>query len=425
MLLKKPEIGTLSSPKKKKMRNLTLVLCLLIIGFFGYRLTIIYRHSKIAPVVADSTATQADSPVTTNTSQAIDTNTDSTIDKANANGPLTSVFKTLPNVGHELGIAMGSQLTGLSDADLEKEVSGMQSMGITLVRFDIDWGFVQQGSATAYDWSKYDRIINSLNAHHIQGLGIIDNTPPWARAPGCNGGAHCPPNNPNDFAKFAAAVVNRYQSKGMHYWEIWNEENDYDFWATKSDCVAYTALLKATYPAIKKADPLAYVITGGLAQVATTDVNIAPLQFLQCMYDQGGKGSFDAVGFHPYTFPQFPSANNTNGWAQMSLTSPSVRSIMTANGDSAKQVWITEVGAPTNGPDAAWYVSEDDQSKMLTDAINLYKSYDWTGPLLWYTYRDGGTTTNTNENFFGLIRNDYSQKPAYQTMKNFISAGIQ
>jgi glycosyltransferase involved in cell wall biosynthesis len=265
----------------------------------------------------------------------------------------------------------------------------------------------------------YDLIINSLNAHGIQGIGIIDNTPPWARTPGCGGGAHCPPNNPAQFATFAAAVVTRYKSKGMHDWEIWNEENDYDFWATKSDCVAYTALLKAVYPAIKKADPSATVITGGLAQISTTNVNTAPLTFLQCIYNNGGEGSFDAVGYHPYTFPQFPS--DTNAWASMDITNPSVRSIMTANGDANKKVWITEFGTPTNGPDPAWYVSEAQQSQMLTTTINLYQSYNWVGPLMWYTYKDGGTTTDTNENFFGLVRADYSQKPAYQTMKDILT----
>ncbi|HTH93043.1 MAG TPA: cellulase family glycosylhydrolase [Candidatus Paceibacterota bacterium] len=370
------------------------------------------------PATADTTPLAID----TSTPNPIDTSTKATL--SDATKPLGGLYTPVAPLPHRIGMAMGSQLTGLNDTDLEKEVSGMQAMGVKIVRYDIDWGFVQQNSASQYDWSKYDRIANSLKKHGIVGLGIIINTPPWARTAGCTGGAHCPPNDPNQFATFATALVNRYKSYGMHYWEIWNEENDYDFWATKSDCGAYTTLLKAVYPAIKKADPGAYVITGGLAQVANTNVNIAPLDFLQCVYKDGGKNYFDAVGYHPYTFPALPSANSTNAWAGMSNGNPSVRSIMNANGDSAKQIWITEYGAPTNGPDSKWYLSEDQQSKMVTDTINLYKSYSWAGPLFWYTYRDGGTTTDTNENFFGLVRNDYSQKPAYQTMQGFLSSGL-
>lgn len=419
MLLKKPELGTNSSPRNRKTRKTTLILCVIIVVFFVFRLLYVYEKTKTHSVVVNpSVDTTAIVPLAS-TDPA--TSTPATTEPS----PIVSYPQTLPDIGHEVGIAMGSQLTSLNDADLEKEVSGMQALGIKLVRFDIDWGFVQQSGPDKYDWSKYDRIVTSLNGHGINGLGIIDNTPPWARAAGCGGGAHCPPNDPKQYATFVSAVVNRYKSKGMHYWEIWNEENSYDFWATKSDCVAYTAVLKAAYPAIKKADPTAFVITGGLAQVSNTNVNIAPLDFVQCIYTQGGKGSFDAVGYHPYTFPNLASANPANAWGTMSLTTPSIRSIMVANGDSAKKIWITEYGTPTGGPDPAWYVSEDKQSQMITDAINLYKGYDWAGPLLWYTYKDGGTTTDTNENFFGLIRADYSQKPAYQTMKDILSSGLR
>jgi hypothetical protein len=382
MLLKRPESGPNSSLKGKKIRNVTLVICLLIILFFAARLLLIYDKAKTSSVIANlvgGNGSAINPPASISTPSTSPVNVSSTV--LNSTNPTTSIpttpisYPPAVAAGHEVGIAMGSQLTGLTAANLETEVSGLQALGIKLVRFDIDWGFVQQGSVNNYDWSKYDLIINSLNAHGIQGIGIIDNTPPWARTPGCGGGAHCPPNNPAQFATFAAAVVTRYKSKGMHDWEIWNEENDYDFWATKSDCVAYTALLKAVYPAIKKADPSATVITGGLAQISTTNVNTAPLTFLQCIYNNGGEGSFDAVGYHPYTFPQFPS--DTNAWASMDITNPSVRSIMTANGDANKKVWITEFGTPTNGPDPAWYVSEAQQSQMLTTTINLYQSYNW------------------------------------------------
>ncbi len=431
MLLKKLETGATRSPKKRRARNATLVICILAIAFFGYRLALIYKHSKVMPVVATQDQTPDPSTITDPAGitqspavaqETIDGSTPGTIAKATQ--PIGTSYAPVKNVPQEVGIAMGSQLTGLNDADLNKEVIAMQSLGVKLVRFDMEWGFVQYSSSSKYDWSRYDRIINALNAHGIKGMAILTYTPEWARTPGCSGGAHCPPNNPTDYATYAAAAVNRYKSKGIHYWEIWNEENDYDFWATKSDCNAYTALLKAVYPAIKKADPTAYVVTGGLAQVANTNVNIAPLDFLQCIYKDGGKDYFDAVGYHPYTYPAFPSSNTTNAWARMSTGTPSLRSIMIANGDGNKQIWMTEYGTPTNGPDPKWFVSEADQAKMLTDVVNVYKTDSWAGPLFWYTFKDGGTTTDTNENFFGLVHPDYSQKPAYQTMKDILASGL-
>ncbi len=323
-------------------------------------------------------------------------------------------------IGHEMGIAAGSKLIGYSDDVLDKDLKGMVDLGVKWVRFDIEWGFVQYSDPDRYDWSKYDRIIDALNAYNLKALPILTYTPEWARAPGCGGGAHCPPKDPKTFARFAEAAVARYKSKGVHYWEIWNEPNSYDFWATKADCKAYTELLKVTYHAIKKTDSQAFVITGGLAQINTTDVNISPFEFLQCIYKQGGKNYFDAVGNHPYTFPALPSDGINNAWGRMSLTSPSLRSIMIENGDFHKKIWMTEYGAPTNGPDPRWFMSEERQSQMVTDTLNLYKTYDWAGPIFWYTFVDSGTEPTSNENFFGFARFDWSKKPAYTTLKNLI-----
>lgn len=355
----------------------------------------------------------------------LSTTTPSTV--ATSTDPLTTPINIKPSVpievGHEMGIAAGSKLIGLSDAELNKDLAGMVDLGVKWVRFDVEWGFVQYGSKDKYDWSRYDRIINALNKYNLKALPILTYTPEWARVPGCRGGAHCPPADPKTFAKFATDAIERYKGKGVHYWEIWNEPNSYDFWATKADCKAYTNLLKATYPAMKKADPSAFIITGGLAMLGTTDVNIAPLEFIECIYTNGGKNYFDAIGYHPYTFPALPSANGT-AWAKMSLTSPSLRSIMLANGDSAKKVWLTEYGAPTGGPDSNWFISEDKQSQMVTDTMNLYKPSTWAGPLFWYTYIDSGNKSDTNENFFGFVRFNGTQKPAFSVLKKIISGGI-
>ena len=97
---------------------------------------------------------------------------------------------------------------------------------------------------------------------------------------------------------------------------------------------------------------------------------------------------------------------------------------MVANGDASKKIWITEFGTPTNGPDPNWYVSEASQTQMMIDAFTLYRTYPWAGPFFWYTFEDGSTSTSSNENFFGLVRADGSEKPAYTTLKTIISEGL-
>ncbi|MDO8523957.1 MAG: glycosyl hydrolase, partial [bacterium] len=163
--------------------------------------------------------------------------------------------------------------------------------------------------------------------------------------------------------------------------------------------------------------------------------SISPIDFLAELYRQGVGAYFDAVAFHPYSFPLPPEyAEQSNAWQQMENTTPSVRSVMAENGDSAKQIWITEYGAPTGGPGAratednylstryADHVSEDWQARILTEALTAARGYPWIGPFFWYSYKDIGTSPATNENFFGLLRYDGSEKPAYAELKQAIAA---
>jgi hypothetical protein len=207
--------------------------------------------------------------------------------------------------------------------------------------------------------------------------------------------------------------VRHYAALGVHAYEVWNEANTPAFWTPSPNVAAYAALLKAAYPAIKDADPQATVLTAGTAPAPSDGTSISPVDFLKGLYANGAKGSFDAVAHHPYCWPAYPGdAQGWSAWYQMFGASTSLRTVMTANGDGAKKIWATEFGAPTNGP-AGSYVTESQQAEMLQRGFTLWRSYDWAGPMLWYAGRDLGTATDTRENFFGIMRNDFTKKPAF------------
>ena len=83
------------------------------------------------------------------------------------------------------------------------------------------------------------------------------------------------------------------------------------------------------------------------------------------------------MSYHPYSTPFLPCAPTApicvfnphtsrrdrygmkNGWDRML----NARRIMVAHGDSAKKIWITEFGGPTNGPRGS--------SKALTELSKL------------------------------------------------------
>jgi beta-xylosidase len=309
-------------------------------------------------------------------------------------------------------------LDTLSDTELDQRLSDMKATGADWVRFDISWDKVQPNGPGSYDWSKYDRIQRALSAHKMHALGIIDFTPAWARSSSCTDSKMCPPRDVAAFARFAATAAKRYCGSGMKDWEIWNEPNISFRYHPAADPAGYTNLLKASYLAIKQADPTAVVIAGGTAPSETNSTNLTPADFIKALYANGAKGYFDAIAAHPYTYPNSPADNlPLAAWDQMQT----MHDIMSSHGDGGKKIWVTEFGAPTNGPNKSGeFVSEQQQAQILTDALRIYRSYSWAGPFFWYNYVDTGTSTLTSENFYGLVRNDNSHKPAYDSWVNGI-----
>ena len=167
----------------------------------------------------------------------------------------------------------------------------------------------------------------------------------------------------------------------------------------------------AAYAAIKKVDPSAFVISGGLAPEATDGSNINAIDFLKAMYADGAKGSFDALGYHSYSYPALPNTYKSwSGWSQMAQTSASIRSVMTGNGDGNKKVWITEEGAPSGGPSG---VGQAAQATALTQAIAAAKAASWIGALYLYSWQDEGTDPGNTEDWFGLLTANGQRKLAY------------
>jgi polysaccharide biosynthesis protein PslG len=139
------------------------------------------------------------------------------------------------------------------------------------------------------------------------------------------------------------------------------------------------------------------------------------MDFLTGIYANGGRGFFDAVADHPYTYPAMP--DDKSGGAYWWDAMNDLRAIMTTHGDADKSIWMTEYGAPTNGPAPAQFVSESNQAVMLTKSYTMSANYAWAGPLFWYALHDAGTSTTTVENFFGILRFNGSRKPAYSALQ--------
>lgn len=317
------------------------------------------------------------------------------------------------------GFSIGGAFQNESDNDRARDFQLMSAAGAAWVRMDVNWSMIQSHGPSSYDWSPFDRVASAARARGFRILATIVYTPAWARPAGAS--ASGPPVDLQDYVNFTRIAALHYAAFGIHAYEIWNEPNISAFWQPRADVVTYTAMLRGAAAAIRSVDPQAVIVTGGTSPASDGGGNISPVSFLRGIYANGGKSSFDVVAHHPYCWPASPGDPQAwSAWYQMYGTSPSLRSVMTDNGDADKRIWATEFGAPTNGP-AGSYVSEQAQSTMVTRALQLFRSYKWSGPLFWYSGRDAGTSSGTRENFFGLLRNDFSAKPSFAAFKAALS----
>jgi polysaccharide biosynthesis protein PslG len=327
------------------------------------------------------------------------------------------------------GVAFGDTLRGLSDAELDKQIKDLSTIGFGWLRTDFDWWALQPENASKWEWHEYDRVVATARKYNIKILAVLTRTPPWARIAGCTDPG-CAPADSAAYGRYVKEVVARYAPLGVRTWEIWNEPNLAGFWGPKVNAVTYTKFLKEAYTQIKAVDPGSQVLSGGISSLDDNPNSLEQLAFLKQMYAAGAKPYFDALGYHGYSYPVLPrTVRHWSGWSKMSDLQPSLRSIMADNGDSSKLIWITEFGAPTGGPGGVattrgyiegqqpYHMTEQAQAESAVQAAKYVEESPWMAALFWYSYKDLGTSQDDNENFFGILKNNGGKKQVYGTFQ--------
>lgn len=341
----------------------------------------------------------------------------------------TTLPASVPTGGYgaNTGIAAGGLIIWHDDAQQKADLDAIAATGAKWIRIDVDWNAIQTTGPNEWSWSRYlDRIVTNAKARGLSVLGGIAYSPAWARKPACADVKYCMPADPNTYARFAKAVVERYGSQSPHAhlrggidaWEIWNEPNHYPWVRPTVDTTGYAQLLRATYPVIKAADPTTTVVTGGMAPAPNSPAgeDVTPLTFLQRIYDAGAGGYFDAVGMHPYSFPHSPFLDKEwNAFTQVRF----LRTEMVVRGDGHKKIWATEAGAPTGTSDRS--VGDAGQVQQVKDYMQAWhEGYkEFAGPLFWFQHRDSGTDRADWHQNLGLLRHDGQPKPAYSVFQQY------
>lgn len=286
----------------------------------------------------------------------------------------------------------------------------IQSAGIQAIRIDFNWDMLNPTEGK-WNFQDYDAMVRIVRAHKLDVLGILDYSSWWASSAQDSNDwrvrLYSEPRSPYDFANYAYQVVQHYKND-VHAWEIWNEPNTVGFWKPKPDAAHYAALLQEAYLAVKYADPNATVVFAGLSGngVEGDDQSGLESNFIQGAYVAGAKDYFDVMAIHPYILPN-------SGIDTERAKIAAARSVLDHYGDKDKPLWVTEIGVPSVTPwwQTAPVQSEDDVATWLAQVYT--RLWDLTPTIFWYDLQDQGRGEAAEERF-GLLRLDYSAKPAYE-----------
>ena len=279
----------------------------------------------------------------------------------------------------------------MGTADIDRQLALMQQAGVAWTRFDFEWDQMETAPGV-WDFSIFDHIFNTAQAKGIQLIAML---PQWG-SPSWAGKGYMDPMGAENYAALVSHVVEHFKGK-IRFYELGNEPDISIFWPPAPDAAAYSAYLKAGYQAVKSSDPAAWVLTAGLTENAVS--------FLTDLYANGAKGYFDYLAFHPYSWPDSPDANY--GFATMSM----LNELMSAN-DDLKPILVTEVGWPSTTQSGG--VSEATQAKYIGRAFQkvMFEDYRTVPIVCIYDFSDDGTDPTNPEDNFGIVKQDYTPKPA-------------
>jgi hypothetical protein len=307
-------------------------------------------------------------------------------------------------------------------------------------RFDFAWRRLEPEED---DWDSevlygYDTLVDDLHDAGMNMVGILLWTPDWAATGGVTGlslagfdqrspgwyapeardplspgaisaasspprGLYLPWNDPdNHWGDYVYTVVSRYGDR-VKDWEMWNEPEWSYFWSgTSAD---YAQLLKVGYQATKAACPDCTVLFGGLHYWLNTSYYRWVLNTLSQDPDASQSNHFfDVMSVHLYS-------RSANTYDEVN----NIRSGMSVYGVGDHPIWLTETGVPvwddgSVDPDPTKYDYAATQDEAAAYVIQSYANA-WAsdvGRYFFFRVHD----SDMGE-YFGLIRNDRTLRPAY------------
>lgn len=277
----------------------------------------------------------------------------------------------------------------------QAQMALIRNLGCSTTTGTFDWISVEP-TRGVYDWTAADQRTADARAAGLDIIAYIGNTPDWALPPNGLPGWRTPPDEAYraEFEAYCTAVAARYAGQVDRFF-FWNEPNGCSW--VKDGCQnmdgypLYTRWLKRAYAALKVGNPNCKVGAG----VLDYQQGLESWRFLDGMYREGARDSFDAVVIHPYNF-----GGGVN-WAGILET----RQVMLNFLDGHKDIWINEYGWPNSADSRA--------REWLRDFLLRIKQPDYE----YVTLCRYLVLTDLENGQFGLCNRQLTPRPIYDEFR--------
>jgi polysaccharide biosynthesis protein PslG len=216
------------------------------------------------------------------------------------------------------------------------DLAAARAAGAQILRIAFGWDAMEPQRGR-YDWSFWDDFVRiAVEEFGLRLIPYACYTPTWAAQDQGENFWRSPPREPEDFARFMTALVNRYKH-AIHSWELWNEPDNQAYWLGSP--AEFAALVRAGSRAVRAADPRATIVLGGIA--GETD-------FLDTLFSaERIAPHVDVVNIHSYFETWHPDPIET-----LPCYVERVAEIVREHGEN-EPLWMAETGYSSVGGRAA------------------------------------------------------------------------
>jgi hypothetical protein len=238
---------------------------------------------------------------------------------------------------------------------IQRTLRMVRRMGTPWIVEFFPWPYIEPQEGE-FNWGHTDTVIRHAENQGLTVIARLGWVPGWARPEGRSRDVrrkgpettltYLDTEHYGAFAEFVGRFAARYRGRVDHV-IIWNEPNLSFEWGYRPvDPEGYTELLREVYDSAHAANPNVVVMAGALAPTLEPEGSAAgmnDLTYLKRMYQAGAAAHFDALAAHAYgrtSPPGTPPDPETINFRRVEL----LRELMTAYGDAAKPIYVTEAG---------------------------------------------------------------------------------